>query len=135
MKNTCLLSLCISLLILFFACEVFEDPLITDPRDNFTGDWSVNEISSLYGTTNYNVKIVKDPNNSSQVIIKNFYHFGMDMDTYAIVTIGTITVPEQIVCNHTVQGFGKLDKNRIQWTYTANDGADIDNVTATYTKQ
>ena len=137
MKKNIALLILTTLILTIFSCELLEDPEPSDPRDNFVGNWTVNEISSLYGTTNYNATIIYDPGNSSQVLIKNFYHFGMEIETYAIPTLTSITVPEQYVCSHTVKGSGKLssNKNRIDWTYTANDGADIDNVTATFTKQ
>jgi hypothetical protein len=125
-----------SLLILFtFSCELLEDPDSGDPRDNFTGNWTVNEVSALYGINNYNVTIVNDPANSTQVLIRNFYHFGMEIETFAIPTISSITIPQQFTCNHTVKGNGMLSKNKIDWTYTVDDGADIDQVTAVYTRQ
>lgn len=137
MKKTTLATLILLAagMLAFFACEPFDNPDNTDPRDNFTGNWTVNEVSALYGTNTYTVTIVYDPSNSSQVLIRNFYHFGFDIDTYAIPTTGTITVPEQFTCNHTIKGKGTLSKNKIEWTYTANDGADTDSVAATYTKQ
>jgi hypothetical protein len=125
----------IATLLFTTACELDNDPVTSDPRDNFTGNWVVNEQSSLYGTNNYTVSIRKDPDNSTQVLIANFYHFGTDFDAWAITTINSITVPQQIVCSHTVQGSGQRDKNKITWTYTVNDGADLDNVTAVFTKQ
>ncbi len=124
-----------AILILISSCEIFDDPLPSDPRNNFVGSWTVNETSSLYGTNNYSATIVKDPNNSTQVLISNFYHFGMEIEIYAIPTVSSITVPQQIVCNHTVKGTGTLNKAKIDWAYTVNDGADIDNVIAVYTKQ
>lgn len=133
-KTTLLLSILVLLLLSFFACEPFDIPDDTDPRDNFTGTWTANETSSLFGTTNYTVTIVNDPSNSTQVIIRNFYHFGNETETFAIPTSTTITIPEQYTANHTVKGQGSLSKNRIDWNYTVNDGADTDIVTAIYTK-
>jgi len=136
MKKNLALILTGIMLMLVWSCELIEDPDPADPRDNYTGNWTVNEVSSLYGTNNYNVSIIYDPGNSTQVLIKNFYHFGMEIETFAIATNASLTVPEQIVCNHTVKGKGTLStKNKIEWTYTVNDGADVDNVTATFTKQ
>ncbi|MFO7723483.1 MAG: hypothetical protein R6V49_09720 [Bacteroidales bacterium] len=136
MKKNFALLLASIILMLAWSCELIEDPDPTDPRDNYTGNWTVNEVSSLYGTNNYNVSIIYDPGNSTQVLIKNFYHFGLEIETYAIATNTSLTVPEQLVCNHTVKGKGTLSsKSKIDWTYTVNDGADIDNVTATFTKQ
>lgn len=124
-----------TMLMMITSCEIFDDPVPSDPRDNFVGNWTVNETSSLYGINNYSATIVKDPNNSTQVLIRNFYHFGMEIDTYAIPTLSSITIPQQNVCNHTVKGTGILNKGKIDWSYTVNDSADIDNVVAVYTKQ
>jgi hypothetical protein len=136
MKKITALLLPTTLLLLFvFGCEPFDNPDDGDPRDNFVGDWTVNEVSTLYGTTNYSATIIYDPNNSTQVLIKNFYHFGMEIETYAIPTVSSITVPEQTICSASVKGTGYLNKNTIDWTYTVDDGADIDHVTATFTKQ
>jgi len=132
--KTVLMAVAVALLFTT-SCELDNDPVTSDPRDNFVGTWVVNEQSSLYGTNNYTVTIRKDPDNSTQVLIANFYHFGNDFDTWAITTISSITVPQQEVCNHTVQGTGQRDKNKITWSYTVNDGADLDNVTAVFTKQ
>lgn len=138
-RSTILLKLLLITLIgtLLFtsSCELDSDPVTTDPRDNFVGTWIVDEQSTLFGNNNYTVTIRKDPDNSTQVLIANFYHFGNEFDTYAITTIGSITVPQQEVCNHMVQGTGQRDRNKITWTYTVSDGADLDNVTAVFTKQ
>jgi hypothetical protein len=130
-----LMTLSIGVILFSTSCELDNDPITSDPRDNFTGTWTVNETSSLYGTNNYTVTISYDPNNSTQVLISNFYHFGMEFNAYAITTINSITIPQQEVCNHNVQGTGQRDKNKITWNYTVNDGADLDQVSAVYTKQ
>lgn len=135
MKKNFALGLLAAILLFTFSCELIDDTDPDDPRDSFIGNWTVNEVSSLYGTTNYSATIIYDPSNSTQVLIKNFYHFGMEIETFAITTSASITVPEQTVCNHQVKGKGLLNKSKIEWTYTVNDGADIDDVTATFTKQ
>ncbi|MBC8146993.1 MAG: hypothetical protein H8E98_03275, partial [Bacteroidetes bacterium] len=45
------------------------------------------------------------------------------------------TVNSQTVCNSIINGEGTLSGNKISWSYYVNDGADIDHVTSTYTKQ
>ena len=134
-NSNSLILLTAIVLLTFSACELLDDPLPTDARDNFVGTWAVNETSSLYGINNYTVVIRYDPNSSSQVLMSNFYHFGDEIDTYAIPTAGSLTVPQQEVCNHTVKGTGILTKNTITWSYSVNDGADLDQVTAVFTKQ
>ncbi len=111
--------------------DTFDDPN-NDPRDNFIGDWRVNERSQLYGETTYDVAIKYDINNSAQVEIVNFYGLGNDISVKALPTQSTITIFSQYVCNHTIKGEGFLTKNEIDWTYTVNDGADVDSVAATF---
>jgi hypothetical protein len=136
MKHTnILLAVILATILLVFACEPIDNPDNTDPRDKFTGIWTVNEVSQLYGNNTYTVTIINDPGNSSQVLLKNFYHFGLETETYAIPTTSTITVPQQVVCNYSVSGSGTLNNGKISWSYTVSDGADTDHATATFVKQ
>ncbi len=105
----------------------------SDDRDTFLGTWNVNENCQR---TDYDVNIVVDPTNSSQVIIQNFGLIGYgEKPPYAIVAGTTITIPTQdMSVNIIVAGSGKLIKGKIEWDYTLNDGADLYTCTATYQK-
>ena len=116
------------------SCTVEDDPLNpTDDRDAFLGSWNVIESCSKDA---YTVNISADPSNSSQVIIENFWLIGFnEKPPYAIVAGTTITIPEQAICynaSNIVSGSGNLDKGKIEWDYTVNDGADLWSCTATY---
>jgi hypothetical protein len=118
------------------SCTVEDDPLNpTDDRDAFLGTWNVAESCVKEA---YTVTIIKDPSNSSQVIIENFWLIGFnEKPPYAIVAGTTITIPEQAICynaSNIVSGSGKLEKSKINWDYTVNDGADLWSCTATYEK-
>jgi len=106
-----------------------------DDRDAFLGTWNV--IESCVKDA-YSVNIVKDPSNSAQVILQNFWLIGYnEKPPYAIVAGTTITIPEQTMCysgNNIVSGSGKLNKSKIEWDYTVNDGADLWTCTANYEK-
>ncbi|MCD4746211.1 MAG: hypothetical protein K8R58_07920 [Bacteroidales bacterium] len=68
-----ILLFCVPFLIVLNACESDEDDNVNpevDPRDNFLGNWNVNETCQRDA---YSVTIVVDPSNSSQVLIKNFW--------------------------------------------------------------
>ena len=128
------------LMLLIWGCKPDDTPDPTNPDDvraKYNGSWVCAENSKLFGQQTYSVNIGNDPNNSSQVLISNFYHFGYDAQdrAYAVVTSGTISVPNQAVCGHTIWGSGKLSGSKINWNYYVNDGADIDTVSAVYTKQ
>lgn len=134
MKKLIIPALALMLILSFSSCVDDIDLPYVDPVDKFVGDWFCEERSQLYGESTFNVEIKKDPTNSAQVLIVNFYHFGNDIETFAIPTTSTITIPEQYVCNHTVKGTGFLSNNVISWEYIVDDGADIDTVAATYTR-
>jgi hypothetical protein len=120
----------------FFSCT--QDGEIINPlddRDAFLGTWNVSE-SCIRDA--YDVNIVVDPTNSSQVIIQNFWLIGYsEKPPYAIVAGTTITIPTQPMCysgSNIVSGSGKLNKGKIDWDYTVNDGADLWTCSATYEK-
>ncbi len=106
-----------------------------DDRDLFLGTWNVNETCNRI---QYQVTIIKDPSNSSQVIISNFWLIGPDEQApYAIVAGNNIVIPQQNICNDgktVVKGSGILNKKTIEWEYTVNDGADLYTCVATYEK-
>jgi hypothetical protein len=136
MKKTQVLLLLVSLIIAltFFSCTDDDDIFsLTEDRDAFLGTWNVTESCTKEA---YSVTIIKDPSNSSQVIIENFWLIGFnEKPPYAIVAGTTITIPEQAICynaSNIVSGSGKLDKGKIEWDYTVNDGADLWSCTATY---
>ena len=104
-----------------------------DDRDAFLGTWNVDETCNRIP---YQVTIIKDPTNSSQVIITNFWLIGPNEKApYAIVAGSTIVIPQQNIYNDEktiVKGSGTLNKNTIEWEYTVNDGADLYTCIATY---
>ena len=122
--------------LLFLSCT--EETDVINPQDDrnaFLGTWNVNETCNRIP---YQVTIIKDPTNSSQVIIKNFWLIGPDEKApYAIVAVSSIVIPQQNICNDektTVKGSGVLNKNIIVWEYTVNDGADLHTCVASYEK-
>lgn len=123
-------------LITFVSCTDDTDPFNPqDDRDAFLGVWNVDETCNRIP---YQVTIIKDPTNSSQVIITNFWLIGPDEKApYAIAAGNSIVIPQQNIFNDEktiVKGSGVLDKNIIEWEYTVNDGADLYTCTATYEK-
>lgn len=126
--------------ILFFAlflvsCEETDGINPEDDRDAFLGTWNVDETCLRIP---YQVTIIKDPSNSSQVIITNFWLIGTgEKAPYAIVAGSHIEIPQQNIFNDektTVKGSGTLNKKIIEWEYSVNDGADLYSCTATYEK-
>ncbi len=108
---------------------------LPEDRDAFIGTWNVND--SCFRDA-YNVSIVADPANSSQVIIKNFWQIGYnEKPPYAIVAGSTITIPKQSMLyngSDTVSGSGSLIKDKIKWDFTVKAGGDLWTCNATYEK-
>ncbi len=106
--------------------------------DRFLGSWICEESSSLLGPSTFTVNIETDPLYENQVLLSNFYHLGYSEKPYGLTSSNIITVPNQYVCDSTmtINGDGDLRSDgKIYWTYYSNDGANIDTVTAIYTKQ
>ena len=124
-----------ALIVFMFSCTDDFDPTdLADDRDAFLGSWNVAESCAK---DNYSVTIIKDPSNSSQVLIQNFWHISnCSNPPYAIIAGTNMVMPSQSICNDAfeVDGSGKLEKGKITMTYTVNDGADLFNCSATLTK-
>ncbi|HHN48441.1 MAG TPA: hypothetical protein ENN08_05860 [Bacteroidales bacterium] len=136
-KSSILIVLLIFLPALFVSCELDEDddPL-ADIRDKFIGTWRLNESEAKSSMAFYDILINIDPGNTSQVLIRNFANTGSNRTVYGIVTTNQITVPAQTIASLDVSGLGVLtSNNRMNWTYSVNDGADLINYTALAEKQ
>lgn len=107
---------------------------LVDDRDAFLGAWNVTESCSK---DSYSVQIVKDPSNSAQVLINNFWNTGnCGNSVYGIVAGSSVYIPNQTFCNgdFKADGSGDMIKDDIKWTYSINDGADLFNCSATYVR-
>ena len=132
-----LLFTVISATVFFSACEPDEDPIVST-NEFFVGTWLAEETSTLYPDPNtFTVEIKANQLTENEVYIYNFYLFGNDDadKVTAITTASSITINAQTICDNIINGEGTLSGNKISWSYYVNDGADIDHVTATYTKQ
>ncbi len=137
MKNRIFFLILLSIFFAFIltSCvDGWEDPF-GDPVEKFLGNWKVNEVSTLYGGQyNYDVSISRNPANSAEILISNFYMQGPGEFARALVSGNTITIVQQTICNGTIaiKGSGQFNAGVITLVYTANDAADLDNVSATY---
>jgi len=123
-----------ALLIFFSGCEETNDIISdADPRDDFIGEWSCNEVPAKRNS--YRVNISYDDSNSSQVLLFNFGLFGQNASAYGIIAGNDVTVPlQEIQGDWSVDGQGELvDEETIEWTYTLDDGADRIDYIATFT--
>jgi len=122
-----------AILLPILACDPIEGDPSADARDKYLGTWTAQEAGKKKLT--YQVQITADPNNSVQVLISNFYNFGIQ--PYAIATSGSLSIPTQSFAAEgiTVWGSGNYASNKINWVYYVNDGANQDTIHSTYTLQ
>jgi hypothetical protein len=124
-------------------CETTETPVDGDDvRDQFVGYWQFLETGGYKSTKaqSYIVVVSKDPDNSAQVLLKNFGNPGtQDITVVGIVTASQIVVSEQNMSNGwVVEGSGKLSNptnTTMSWTYSITAAAEKLYYSASATKQ
>ncbi len=109
-------------------------------RNKIIDHWSVDESSQVYSKSiqnKYIVQILKG-NDSSKVLIDNFYNLGYNRQVTAIINEDySVTIPSQNVDDFLISGSGTIDHGlkRIDFSYIADDqGGIVDTVTAVYTR-
>lgn len=108
-----------------------DDGIDIDPRDKYIGDWSCTETSTQNpNPMTFNVNIVKEPLTENEIFVHNFYHLGFNEKALLLVNGTNLNIPVQTVCGLIFNGEGGFAQNKINLTYTVNDGADIDTVSA-----
>lgn len=104
---------------------------IGDPIDAYIGTWKVsdNELK-----VNYEVNIVRNPSNSSEVLINNFA--GSGGAARALVTGKTLTLTSTVVGNNwLISGSGQLKTaSRIDFYFNLTISGSLDKRFAIYTK-
>lgn len=131
-------------MLFFYACE---DELTGDIRtaEAIPGEWRVNEESENLGTSSYQVYIGISAEDSSKVLISNFYQLGYDTEVIGFISGNRIELQNNQevslsgISSYIIKsGSGTVssDYQNIDWQYTIDDGSgNIDNVSAIYTKQ
>ena len=127
------------LIITFMAACVPEDNVDTgDVRDKFTGTWRFTEtpVAKSPDAISFTVTISYDPNNSSQVLLRNFANIGGQYAPYGIVTSSRITIPlQEVAPGFMLSGSGTLSgSNSMDWEYTTIAGGDKESFTAVASK-
>jgi hypothetical protein len=142
-KNRYSLYCLIILIILFTAgCEdLLNDLGNGDPRDRVTGSWLCDESEGYLKSVEetYHVEIYLDPDDSTKVLIFNFFNLDPDISAEAILSGSRLVLSGQTLeGGFTISGSGLISKSntQIDWEYSVNDGSGKDyDITAVYTKQ
>lgn len=130
-------------LIFLYSCELIDDnPDTGDVRDKIEGQWKCDENSQIYKSTEafYWVYIDPDPDDTTMIIISNFYDLGIDIYIFARLRNLNLSISNQTTQDgyNVLSGSGTISSNYkvINWNYKIDDGSgEVDNVTATYTRE
>ena len=116
---------------LFTACVEETDP--TNAREDFLGNWTCNEYEGDFAPQTYNVEVTPF-GSGSQVRIYGLYNQGSSFVLSGSVSGKTIYIDNQTVDGITISGYGNINNNldRVDVTFSANDGSGTDNVKATW---
>ncbi|MFW5706302.1 MAG: hypothetical protein ACOCX0_03975 [Bacteroidota bacterium] len=123
---------------LFTSCEEdnYDDPF-GDPVEKFLGNWKCEETGDIGGYFGpFDVEIIRNPENTAQVFIKNFNYQGMDEMALAIIDGSSITIPLQKICDDTIEieGSGFFGNGEFTLNYRTNDSADEEIIDARFFK-
>lgn len=116
--------------LLVIACQKDDS---ADPRDNLVGTWKCQETGTSSGTQTFQATISKSGSDSTQLYIDNFY--GTQQKVKVTMSSFTLVIPQQTIDGNIIQGTGVVssDFKKIIWSYTADDGGEVDNISSTYT--
>jgi hypothetical protein len=137
MKIKPLLSAFFLLLLTFTSCLDEEIDFLADPIDKYLGNWKCIEKGDVFGDIGpFDVQVVRNPESTTEVLIKNFNLQGNGESARAIIAGNTITIPTQYICNGTIRinGSGSFQNGEFVINYKTNDGADEENINARYYK-
>ena len=119
----------------FSSCKDDPGPYPTDAREAFAGIWLVTETETKL---TYEVTVELDPKAlNGRVFIFNFADAGSSSNpANAYVSSKTITlgINEVIGDGWIVNGSGILSGSSITWSYTLDNGADLLQYSAIYTR-
>ena len=128
----------LSVMLLVTPCELGDDidpDNGGDPRDNIVDTWRSTEISAIYGKSSYLVDIAKEPLDSTEVVLSNFYNLGIDTEVKGTLNGYKIYISVQVVNGNEISGEGTIDGNfsEIKFVYEVEDGSgEKDNVEAEF---
>ena len=114
------------------SCEdTTEGPIVPLTANDYIGTWNVNESCAK---NTYQVTISEVSGDSTSVYISNFGQLGNSIKAKANISDDLITVLSQDLDGSQVNGTGTYYNEKITWSFKINDGADLIECSATYTK-
>ncbi len=127
------LFLLLAVIFIVQGCEVDSDP--TNAREDFLGNWTCNEFEGDFAPQTYDVQVYAI-GTGHQVGISGFYNQGPAFTVTGDVSGATLFISTQVVDGITIAGSGTMNANfdRVDLTFTANDGSGPDNVKANWVR-
>jgi len=116
---------------LFQSCAIEDDTEYSDPREKFVGTWNV---SDQPGRINYSVNISKNPAQSTNVLLYNFADMGGSAN--GLVVGNRIIIDKQPIGNDFLSnGTGNfMSENRLEFTFVLDDGIDLEDRKAVFSR-
>jgi hypothetical protein len=102
-------------------------------REDFLGNWTCNEYEGEFAPQTYNV-IVQPSGSGNDVRVIGLYNQGSSFSLTAYVSGSTLFIENQTVNGITITGFGNINNtlDRVDMSFTADDGVGADDVKATW---
>ena len=138
------IHVCLVVIIMLIAvgCEELLTELGNDDLgEKLTGSWLCDESEGYLKSVEeiYHVEIFLDPDDSTKILIFNFFNLDPDISAEAILSVNRLILPVQTLeGGFTISGSGTIAKSntQIDWEYSVNDGSGKDyEMSAIYTKQ
>jgi hypothetical protein len=117
--------------IIIQSCAIEDDTEYTDPREKFIGTWNV---SDQPGRINYMVSIVKNPAQSTNVLLNNFADMGGSAN--GLVVGSRIIIDKQEIGNDFLSnGTGTyISSGRLEFEFVLDDGIELESRAAIYSR-
>lgn len=132
MKKKITVLLIIIHIILLSSCERQEHTYTS-----LNGSWRCDESHPVLGFRSYLTEIDHVVNKDSIYIISNFYNAGYNEFIFALLSEDELIINKQVITTLFVNGSGTYsnDYKNIYWEYEVDDGVQIINVTAKYSRK
>jgi hypothetical protein len=138
MKNKIKHLIAGGVILLLAACQKDSSNADGDIRTDYIGTWKCVQNSKITGASEFTVSISKDTSNASRINIANFYKLGSNSKVYATVSTvaaNTFDIPVQSVLSNYISGSGtEVNSTKLTFSYTVDDGNEVDSLTAVCTK-
>jgi hypothetical protein len=101
-------------------------------RDKFVGTYTVHSTHTITSPQTWDMDIVAG--GGTDTIIFNRFDVNHANGVKGIVTGSSFTIPEQPASGQTFKGSGTYSNGTLTFTYTADDGVQVDTVSSNATK-